>query len=262
MQNQWPNDEPECDPNVAPDTLDVPGAWRLRIGVANVTQRDAVENLRRRAYRGAAQFEWNDEATLGWTADDDTGTVLALWDAHGALLSTTRASVFSHVAHAQAFLEYSLEGIDPPTPMLVISRVATLPEAARSGLFALLRYAYLSALPATAVRSLIAVVYEGAAHSASMRECGYEFFEPRAGWDTEARARTRPMLAVLAQAQFAHALQARAAALAGKTADVLIDTAAIAAAINAQWAPAAMSDDATPGAPSSLEPPPTRMHRQ
>ncbi len=208
--------------------------WRYRVGVADITQRDAVEALRRVAYRGAVQFEWSDEATLGWTAADDTGTVLALWDAAGTLLSTTRASVFAQAAQAETFLEYSLAGIDPISPMLVLSRVATAPGATRGGLFALLRYAYLSALAATPVRSVIAIVYEGAAHSASMRECGYEFFEPRAGWDTEAVARTRPLLAVLARERFAHSLEMRAAALGDKTADVLIDSAAIAAAFGAQ----------------------------
>jgi hypothetical protein len=221
-----PTDTPAA-PEAAP-------GQRYRIGVADITQRHAVEALRRAAYRGAAQFEWNDEATLGWTAADDAGTVLALWDAAGSLLSTTRASVFAHAAQAEAFLEYSLAGIDLPSPMLVLSRVATAPGAAQGGLFALLRYAYLSALAATPLRSVIAIVYEGASHSVSMRECGYEFFEPRAGWDTEAVARARPLLAVLARERFAHSLEMRAAALGDKTADVLIDAAAIAAAFGVQ----------------------------
>ena len=236
MQNRSADEEPARQPSVAPIAPNGPGAWQYRIGVADITQRDAVEALRRLAYRGAVQFEWNDATTLDWSAAAETGAVLAAWDADGALLSTLRASVFDHAAQAEAFLEYSLEGIDVPAPMLVLSRAATAPGAARGGLFALLRYAYLSALPSTPVRSVAAIVYEGAGHSLSMRDCGYEFFEPCAGWDTEARARTRPLLAVLAQARFAHSLQARAAALAGKTADVLIDVAAIAAALNAQCA--------------------------
>ena len=214
--------------------LDDSNAWRYRVGVADIAQRDAVEALRRFAYRSAAQFEWNDEATLAWTAADDNGTVLALWDVHGAMLSTVRASVFGDAARAEAFLEYSLDGVDAAAPMLVVSRAATAPAAARGGLFALLRHVYLSALTATPVRSLIAVVYEGAGHSLSMRESGYQFFEPRAAWDTEARALTRPLLAVLRQQNFAHAQQTRAAALAGKTADVRIDMAAITASFDAQ----------------------------
>lgn len=238
LQHRSANPEPARPPNAAPNAANALAAWRYRIGVANITQGDAVEALRRAAYLGAVQFEWNDAATLGWSAADDTGTVLAAWNADGALVSTLRASVFDHAAQAEAFLEYSLEGVDVPAPMLVLSRAATAPEAAKSGLFALLRYAYLSALPATPVRSVVAIVYEGAGHSLSMRDSGYEFFEPRAGWDTEARARTRPLLAVLPQARFAHSLQTRAAALAGKTDGVQIDVGAIAAALNAQCAAA------------------------
>ena len=223
--------QPSCGPEAATDES---GSWKYRVGVAGIAQRAEVEALRRVAYRGAAQFEWNDEATLDWSAADDAGTVLALWDAAGTLLSTTRASVFGRTSQAEEFLEYSLDGIDVPAPMLVLSRVATTPEAARGGLFGWLRFAYLSALSATPLRSVVAVVYEGAPHSVSMRRSGYEFFEPRHSWDTEAQARTRPLLAELAQQRFAHSLQVRSAALAGNAADVRIDTAEIAAALNAQ----------------------------
>ena len=54
-------------------------ARRYRAGIADPTQRETVEALRRAAYRQAAEFDWNDEATLGWSAADDAGTVLALW---------------------------------------------------------------------------------------------------------------------------------------------------------------------------------------
>ena len=81
---------------------------------------------------------------------------------------------------AEAFLEYSLAGIDVPSPTLLLSRAATAPESARNGLFALLRFAYLSALPATPVGSVIAVVHEGAAQTTSVRECGCRFFVPQA----------------------------------------------------------------------------------
>lgn len=48
-----------------------------------------------------------------------------------------------------------------------------------------------------------------------MRECGYQFFEPRSAWDSEAVARTRALLAVLPLAQFELSLSMRRAALAG-----------------------------------------------
>jgi hypothetical protein len=209
-------------------------AWRYRVGIADPTQRQAVEALRRAAYRQANEFDWNDEATLGWSAADDAGTVLALWDAQGALLSTTRASVFLSLGEAEASLEYSLAGIDIATPTLVLSRVATAPVAARNGLFALLRYAYLSALVLTPIGSVIAIVYEGAPHIGSMRESGYDFFEPHAGWDTEAVARTRPMLAVLPRSRFERALSVRSAALAGQLDGVRVESALLAAALSAR----------------------------
>jgi hypothetical protein len=205
----------------------------FHVGVVNHSQRHAIAALRRAAYRGAAQFEWNDESTLDWSAADDTGTVLAVWNPAGTLLSTIRASVFSDASAAETFLEYSLAGISLPGPALVLSRAATAPDAAAHGLFALLRYAYLSALTATPISSVIAIVYEGAPHSGFMRECGYSFFEPQAAWDTEAVARTRPLLAMLPRTQFEHSLGMRRAALVGRLDSVQIDTAAIAESLRA-----------------------------
>ena len=230
--------KPQPQPQLQPQPLDprepgVGAALRYRIGIASSAQREAVEALRCSAYRCAAEFVWNAEATLGWTAADDAGTVLALWDARGALLSTMRASVFASTAAAEAFLEYSLDGVDIATPTLVLSRAATAPDAARHGLYALVRYAYLSALAATPIGSVIAIVYEGAGQTRSMRGSGYDFFEPRAGWDTEAVARVRPLLAVLPRARFAHALGVRSAALMGRLDGVQIDSTAIAAALRA-----------------------------
>jgi hypothetical protein len=206
----------------------------FRVGLADSTQRSAVAALRRAAYREAAQFEWNDESTLDWSAADDSGTVLAVWDATGSLLSTIRASVFSGASTVEAFLEYSLAGINVPGPTLVLSRAATAPDAAHHGLFALLRLAYLSALPATPINSVIAVVYEGAPHSGFMRQCGYEFFEPQDTWDTEAVAHARPLLAVLPRAQFEHSLGMRRAALEGRLGGVQFDLAAIAESLCAR----------------------------
>ena len=220
-------------------------AIAFQVGVADTTQREAVTALRRAAYRGATQFDWNDESTLDWSTADDTGTVLAVWDTAGNLLSTIRASVFADATAVEAFLEYSLAGINVPGPTLVLSRAATAPAAAHHGLFALLRYAYLSALPATPISSVIAIVYEGAPHSGFMRECGYSFFEPQTAWDTEAVARTRPLLAVLPSAQFAHSLNMRRAALAGRLEGVCLDVAGIAESLRAGCAALATSTHAS-----------------
>ena len=213
-----------------------PPGWRYRVGVADVSQRQAVSALRRAAYREAAQFEWKDEATLDWSSADDAGTVLGLWNREGELLSTTRATVFAAAGDAEAFLEYSLAGIELPTPTLVLSRVATAPAVARHGLFAYLRYAYLAALPHTALASALAITYEGAPHVGSMRDAGYSFHEPQACWDTEATPLTRPLLAVLPRRHFAQALALRRADVQGRLAEVLIDDPAIVRALDAQCA--------------------------
>ncbi len=209
-------------------------ASRYRIGVVEPTERDALAALRCASYAQAPEFDWNDEATLRWSAADDAGVVLALWDDQGAMLSTLRASVFTAAAAAEAHLEYSLAGIDVPTPTLVLSRAATRPDAARHGLFAWLRHAYLHALAATPIASVIAIVYKGGPRLAAMRGVGYELFEPRSGWDTEALARMQPLLALLPSARFASALGAAATAVAGRLDAVHIESAAIAAALRAR----------------------------
>lgn len=208
----------------------------MRVGVVDATQRDAVEAVRRAAYAGAPEFNWRDAATLAWSAADDAGTVLGIWDAEGRLLSTLRASVFHTRTAAEAFLEYTLDGVDVAVdvafPALVFSRAATHPEAARHGLFALMRQAYLSALPATPLQSLLAIVYDGGPRLRAMQDAGYRFAAPQAAWDSEAVALAQPLLAVLPRAQFARALDIASTALLGRSDVVQVDTAGIAAAFS------------------------------
>ncbi len=207
-----------------------------RIGVAGSAYRAAVESVRRSAYRQAREFRWNDEALLAWSEVDDVSTVLGVWDAGAALLSTVRATVLASVGQAEAFLEYSLSGIGIAAPILVLSRAATAPSAARHGLNTLLRHAYLAGAAATPVRSVITLVYEGGPRLASMRAAGYEFFEPRTSWDTEAVARTRPLLAVLPGQRLLGAPGALHDAIAPRAEGVHVETAAIAAALRSQCA--------------------------
>ena len=212
---------------------------RWRAGVADASQRDAVEALRRQAYRAAPEFDWNDERTLAWSAADDAGTVLALWNQGGELVSTTRATVFAALGDAESFLEYSLRGIEIGLPTLVLSRAATAPEQARHGLFALLRQAYLSALMATPIASVIAIVYEGGPRLRSMREAGYEFHAPALGWDSEAVARARPLLALLPRSRFEPALAGVTAGLGERLSGLDAGTTAIADALRARCVQAA-----------------------
>jgi hypothetical protein len=208
-------------------------ALRYRIGVASRADAAEVEAVRRSAYDAAREFTWNDAATLAWNAADDAGCVLVLHDAAGTLLSTLRINVLAGIAEAEQFLEYALAGIDARPPLLVLSRAASRPEHARRGLFALLRQAYLDALPATPVASVVALVYEGGPRLQAMVDAGYVLHEPRAGWDEEAVAHTRPLLAVLQRASFAAAAAQVRRALGAQLDGVAADAAAIAAAITA-----------------------------
>jgi hypothetical protein len=97
-----------------------------------------------------------------------------------------------------------------------------------------MRLAYLSALPATPLQSLLAVVYEGGPRLRAMQAAGYQLAPPRAGWDSEAVAHTQPLLAVLPRAQFGRALDTVATGLLDRRAQVQIDSTAIAAAFSAR----------------------------
>lgn len=207
---------------------------RCRIAVATRAHADAVFDVRRAAYRAAPEFDWKDEAALAWNDADDTGTVLGLWDEHGTLLSTMRATAFGSRAAAEAYLEYSLDGAAVGLPTLVFSRAATRPDAARHGLFARMRAAYLAALPATPLQSLAAIVYEGGPRLRSMADAGYAFTQPRAGWDSEAVARSAPLLAVLPRSRFGDALAWVRAGAEDALAATTIDVNGIARAFAAQ----------------------------
>ena len=221
--------------------------WRYRIGIVEREQAAALEGVRQAAYRAATEFDWNDEVSLGWTAADDRATVLAVWDVAGRMLSTVRATVLHSAGQAEDFLEYSLAGIDVGFPSLVLSRAATVPDAARQGLLAMLRHAYLSALATqnarvagsgigSAIRSSITIVYEGAPRLAGMRAAGYAFHAPRAGWDSEAVARTAPLLAMLPCERFALASRIIAEALGQRLDDVCAQRDAIVDAFREQVA--------------------------
>lgn len=209
-------------------------AWRYRVGVAGAPDRVAIGELRCRAFGRAREFHWIDDAALRWSAADDAGTVVALCDRDRLPLSTVRGTVFGELGAAEHFLEYSLAGMRIATPTLVMSRAATCPDHARQGLLALVRYACLQAVAQTTIGSVITLVYEGAPRLAMMRDAGYEFIKPRAGWDSEAVAHTQPLLALLPRQRLHHAIDSFGNLLAKDLASVRIDVAAIADGLCAQ----------------------------
>lgn len=204
------------------------------VGVAGPAQRTGVVAVRRAAFRRATEFDWKDEALLAWGPVDDDSTVIALSDAAGRVLSTVRATVFADVAHAEQFLEYSLDGMGVATPVQVLSRAATHPEVVRHGLNSVVRYAYLAAAALAPIECAVTLVYDGGPRLRSMREAGFDLIEPRAGWDTEAVARTRPLMAVMPRARIEGALRTIACAIAPTLAETTVDAAGIAQGLRAQ----------------------------
>lgn len=207
-------------PSPAASAPALAAAKAYRVGVVPATQAPAVFALRRAAYHQATEFQWHDDDKLRWCNADDVGTVLGLWDDQGQLLSTLRASVLVSRQAVAQFLEYTLQGqvlpVSPLRPCVVFSRAATWPSHARQGLFVLMRLAYLQAVQHTAVDSLCAVVYEGGPRLRAMRDAGYSLRVPKASWDTEARALTQPLLAVLRRTRFERALRCVQQELAGR----------------------------------------------
>ena len=204
------------------------------LGVAGLAQRAGVVAVRRAAFRRATEFDWKDEALLAWGPVDDDSTVIALSDAAGRVLSTVRATVFADIAQAEQFLEYSLDGMGVATPVQVLSRAATHPEVARQGLNSVVRYAYLAAAALAPIECVVTLVYDGGPRLRSMREAGFDLIEPRAGWDTEAVARTRPLMAVMPRARIEGALRTIACAIAPTLAATAVDAAGIAQGLRAQ----------------------------
>lgn len=207
---------------------------RYRVGAAGRAQRSGVEAVRRAAYRRATEFDWRDDALLAWGPADDESTVIALWDAQGRALSTVRATLFAGIAQAEQFLEYSLAGMEVATPVMVLSRAATEPEVSRQGLNSVVRYAYLAAAALAPVECVVTLVYDGGPRLRSMREAGFDLVEPRAGWDTEAVARTRPLMAVLPRRRFEAALRNISLAIAERLRETEIDTVSIAQGLHSQ----------------------------
>jgi hypothetical protein len=171
-------------------------------------QRAAVERLRRRACVAAPELRRADPATLGWSDADERGVVLGLWAGAGSggdtpvLLSTLRLSVLARAAAAEVFLQHALGGVGVRWPALVLSGCATEPGSGGHGLMAMLRWAYLHALPDGHLRSVLAVVYEDAPRLRSMQAVGYTLTVPTSSWDSEASALRAPLVAHLAAAHF------------------------------------------------------------
>jgi hypothetical protein len=208
-------------------------AFRLGV-VREAADQQAVVAVRQAAFAQAQEFVWLDPQALAWGLDDEQATVLALWDDDGVLNATVRARVLPSAQAAQAVIEYAIEHLHLPGPLLLLSRAATHPQAQCRGANALLRVAYLSALLRTELRCVITQVYDHAPRLRAMRQAGFELSPLGQGWDSEAQARTQPLLAWMPRERVESGLAALMAENAAALQHTLLDLPAMAASLNAQ----------------------------
>ncbi len=222
-------------------------AFRLGV-VREVADQQAVVAVRQAAFAQAREFVWRDPQALAWGPDDEQATVLALWDAGGVLCATVRARVLPSAQAAQAVIEYAIEHLNLPGPLLLLSRAATHPQAQCRGANALLRVAYLSALLRTELRCVITQVYDHAPRLHAMRQAGFELSPLDSGWDSEAQARTQPLLAWMPRERVESGLRALVADNAAALQHTVMDLPAMAESLNAQCRAQAPAGTAWPAA--------------
>jgi hypothetical protein len=174
----------------------------IRATGATALERQAVSRLRRDSFAQARQFHWQDPSALDWGPEDDRACVIGLWNEAGELVSTVRATVLRSALAAQSIIEYPIEHLRLPGPLMLLSRAATSPAHQRCGGNALVRCAYLAAAARAPVRCVITQVYDQAPRLHTMRQVGFTLTPLEGGWDSEARAITQPLLAWMLRPQF------------------------------------------------------------
>jgi hypothetical protein len=184
---------------------------RYRVSVVTFAHAVALLELRLLAFSKSPQFVWRDPAKLGWTPTDDEAVVFGVWCA-GRLVATSRVYLRANRAQAEQAIEYDLTELPPERfPCLIAGRSATHPEHANIGLSGVLRLAMIESLLgplAYPIRSILAVVYDGAPRVRSLRMAGYDCFACARHWDSEATAQVPPLLVNLAASNFRAALVA------------------------------------------------------
>jgi hypothetical protein len=178
---------------------------RMRhIRLARCADREAINRLRVEEYRRAPEFTLLNEAALLWDGADAGRVVLSAWEGLSCV-ATMQAEVADDAAQAATILGVSLPPLADVYPALVLTRAATDREYSQSGLNSALRRHALSA--ASALRSAIGVVYEGAPRSNVLKRIGYELLPLTDAW-TAALHPIRPgQLAVLHGQRFPEAVR-------------------------------------------------------
>jgi hypothetical protein len=205
---------------------------KYRVSVVTSDHTVALRELRLLAFSKSPQFIWHEPTRLGWTPTDDEAVIFGAW-CDDLLVSTSRVYLRTGRAQAQQSLEHDLAEVSPERfPCLIAGRSATAPEHTSSGLSGVLRVAMLRPLldlSAHPVRSILAVVYDGAPRVRSLRQAGFDCFDCKRHWDSEATPLAPPMLVNLAAANFRAALTTTEQNCAEVLADTSFDLRAIAA---------------------------------
>jgi GNAT superfamily N-acetyltransferase len=183
--------------------------------LARAADAPAIGALLLAQYSTAREFRLLLPDRLVWDGVSGAGGVAAGWDEAGRLVATMRASLAASAAAAEAGLDVSVALPEAWFPAVVLSRAATAPGLARTGINSLLRWHLLRAAAAQGARCALGLVYQTAPRLTLMTEIGYRFVPPERVWDPEVAPRNPPLLAYLSP----DALPPAVASLAARTRD-------------------------------------------
>jgi hypothetical protein len=168
-------------------------------GLAGVVDAPAISALLIAQYRAAREFRLLQPDRLFWDGQQGAGGVAAGWDESGKLVATMRARIVASTAAAEAALDVSADVPKACFPAVILSRAATAPGLARTGINSLLRWHLLRAALAQGARGALGLVYETAPRLTLMSAIGYRFASPERVWDPEVEPRNPPLLAWLSE---------------------------------------------------------------
>jgi hypothetical protein len=168
-------------------------------GLAGAADAPAISALLLAQYQAAREFRLLRPDRLLWDGVQGAGAVAAGWDEGGRLVATMRARIVGSAAAAEAALDVSVDVPQACFPAVILSRAATAPGLARTGINSLLRWHLLRAALAQGARGALGLVYETAPRLTLMSAIGYRFASPARVWDPEVEPRNPPLLAWLSE---------------------------------------------------------------
>ncbi|HMN82968.1 MAG TPA: hypothetical protein PKA20_23985 [Burkholderiaceae bacterium] len=180
-----------------------------QLRVELLSSREAAElfALRLACYRVSRDFEWLDESTLDWTAEDEAAIVLGVRTEDGRLVASNRVTYATSHREAEEHFHYSMADVPARYPALLGTRTCTDSAWARFGLTSLTRYPILQNAQRLGLAAVLAVVYAGAPRVQSMLDAGYECYPIDRHWDQEARILSTPIAVSMPSNHYESALR-------------------------------------------------------